>query len=575
MVTPSCDMPKITKKSGGRLVICNLQKTPLSGMADMHIYAKCDDVAEALMAKLGVEIPQWRLRRTVHLSASAASVRGRDDGTALNFSVRATEQGLPATVFRAVGVRAISEAEFGGSRDDPRVLSEEPHDFLLGCQPGRETDLVVGLQFMGHYEEPTLRLRHVIPASTTAHTRTLRLEYDPWTRTWAVDNQDGIDEDDVAGTSAAGAVAADDDDYEAAAAEVSLDFARTVANVDGDGAETQPPLVMWAASAPVIDPATGSAAAVIFGGALPSGYDNKAAKLSLMRLVRDGDADADVAVVDAAPLLGSRGRRPDRKTAAVLGRWNQTATAVGDAAVLLIGGWDNRSQYNDVHLYDLAQGGTLTKVATTGDGPAHGGGHSSTLIGNRVFCFGGCACEGGPYVFRDTLAVLNLDDMAWERPRTSGASPSARAQHAAVAIGSDLYIFGGTDGANSLSDAFVLNTETMAWTAINAAHSDLIPTVSTIMPNFRVADVRAQAVVVDDAAGLVLVAGLGVAKGAFVFDTAASSWSKPAWGTHADFYSLATHTMTPVADRTWLVAGGNDANRKRNAHVYVLRAGGD
>ena len=39
-VTPAADVPKATFDNGGKLVVVNLQKTPLEPYAAMNIYAK-------------------------------------------------------------------------------------------------------------------------------------------------------------------------------------------------------------------------------------------------------------------------------------------------------------------------------------------------------------------------------------------------------------------------------------------------------------------------------------------------------------------------------------------------------
>ena len=51
-VSPANGLPQSTAMNGGKLVICNLQKTPLDAYATLCIYAKCDDIMEALMKKL-------------------------------------------------------------------------------------------------------------------------------------------------------------------------------------------------------------------------------------------------------------------------------------------------------------------------------------------------------------------------------------------------------------------------------------------------------------------------------------------------------------------------------------------
>ena len=50
-------------RGGQRLVIVNLQATPLDYCCKLRIFAKCDDVSKMLMSKLGVEIPEFRLKR--------------------------------------------------------------------------------------------------------------------------------------------------------------------------------------------------------------------------------------------------------------------------------------------------------------------------------------------------------------------------------------------------------------------------------------------------------------------------------------------------------------------------------
>jgi len=56
-------MPEETAKNGGRLVIINLQATPLDSLATLIIHAKCDDVMEMLMQKLSYQIPKWQMKK--------------------------------------------------------------------------------------------------------------------------------------------------------------------------------------------------------------------------------------------------------------------------------------------------------------------------------------------------------------------------------------------------------------------------------------------------------------------------------------------------------------------------------
>jgi NAD-dependent SIR2 family protein deacetylase len=64
-VSPANDMPRQTVMNGGKLVICNLQKTPLDSMATLNIFAKCDDIMDRLCEKLGIPIKPFKLERLI------------------------------------------------------------------------------------------------------------------------------------------------------------------------------------------------------------------------------------------------------------------------------------------------------------------------------------------------------------------------------------------------------------------------------------------------------------------------------------------------------------------------------
>jgi len=85
--------------------------------------------------------------------------------------------------------------------------------------------------------------------------------------------------------------------------------------------------------------------------------------------------------------------------------------------------------------------------------------HSATMIGNRMFCFGGwvplvmddvkVATHEKEWKCTNTLASLNMDTMQWESLSLEvfeDAMPRARAGHCAVAIHSRLWIWSGRDG---------------------------------------------------------------------------------------------------------------------------------
>ncbi|XP_031493375.1 acyl-CoA-binding domain-containing protein 6-like isoform X1 [Nymphaea colorata] len=115
-------------------------------------------------------------------------------------------------------------------------------------------------------------------------------------------------------------------------------------------------------------------------------------------------------------------------------------------------------------------------------GPGKRWGHTCNSIkgGRFLYVFGGYAkdnCQTNDvYVFDTVLVVFPAVKQAWSKPVMKGIPPSPRDSHSCTTVGTDLYIFGGTDGKNPLKDLHVLDTTTNTWTQ---------PTVSGNGPEAR------------------------------------------------------------------------------------------
>lgn len=135
-VTPAADMPRRVAERGKRLVIVNLQKTPLDNLASLVIHAKIDDVIRALMKRLQIDIPEFRLNRYILVDKKGKVTPVDRDGT--------------------------------------------PFDFVKTCHVSADSSKLK-LQFYGHYNEPDLEL-------TAVHKehQAYQLSYNPFEREWTV-----------------------------------------------------------------------------------------------------------------------------------------------------------------------------------------------------------------------------------------------------------------------------------------------------------------------------------------------------------------------------------------------------
>lgn len=184
-VTPAADCPKsVGKRRNGKLVIVNLQKTPLDRYASVRIFARCDTVMERLMDALGLAVPPFVLRRGLLVA------HRRDERGTLGITVEGMDaDGTPMTLFRK------ARAAFPSGRVTRREASEEDAPSAFGFVDGGEMDLeggssssvgddkaikrederpqhadevVLKMRFFHHYEEPPLGIRYQLQGDEAA-----------------------------------------------------------------------------------------------------------------------------------------------------------------------------------------------------------------------------------------------------------------------------------------------------------------------------------------------------------------------------------------------------------------------
>mmetsp|Transcript_1528 Transcript_1528/g.2461 ORF Transcript_1528/g.2461 Transcript_1528/m.2461 type:complete len:388 (-) Transcript_1528:73-1236(-) len=164
-VTPAADIPEIVSRKG-RLVIVNLQKTPLDSKAELTIHAFCDTVMEKLVQKLELDIPQFRLFRRLNVKKYL-----NDKKQGLYFQ-GVDVDGLPFSLYKKIEVR---------HRAKTQELTKEPFKFEAESISGEYT---VKLHFQGHYEEPQVTIQLNTSNWEDGTEANFLMVYNPFNKVW-------------------------------------------------------------------------------------------------------------------------------------------------------------------------------------------------------------------------------------------------------------------------------------------------------------------------------------------------------------------------------------------------------
>ncbi|WPT14103.1 Serine/threonine-protein phosphatase BSL1-like protein [Picochlorum sp. SENEW3] len=113
---------------------------------------------------------------------------------------------------------------------------------------------------------------------------------------------------------------------------------------------------------------------------------------------------------------------------------------------------------NDVHIFDV-RSGEWKKVVPQGDPPSARAAHAAAAVGNMVVIQGGIGPSG---LSPEDLHVLDFTDFnkpKWHRVIVQGGGPTARYAHSLALVGNRfLVVSGGNDGKQTLGDSWALDT---------------------------------------------------------------------------------------------------------------------
>jgi NAD-dependent SIR2 family protein deacetylase len=175
-VTPAADLPECVGERGQRLVICNLQRTPLDSLACLRINAKCEDVSQMVMAKLALPIPEFKLKRRAVINATHIQKLGNDN---VQLSVEGFDMyGHPFSYLKQVNFKSD-----GTSIE----VEKEPFQTSLKWKATESNKMAIEitLEFQSHYGEPPFT-RDLTILKSQGRTVALLLSYNPLIGQWNV-----------------------------------------------------------------------------------------------------------------------------------------------------------------------------------------------------------------------------------------------------------------------------------------------------------------------------------------------------------------------------------------------------
>uniref|UniRef100_A0ACD6A7A8 Uncharacterized protein n=1 Tax=Avena sativa TaxID=4498 RepID=A0ACD6A7A8_AVESA len=203
-------------------------------------------------------------------------------------------------------------------------------------------------------------------------------------------------------------------------------------------------------------------------GQRPGTRDSHGAALIGHRMVVFGGTNGSKKVNDlhVLDLRTKEWSRPPCKGTPPSPRESHTVTtaAAGDRLVVFGGSGEGEGNYlNDVHVLDVPTMTWTSPEVSGGVVPAPRDSHGAVAVGSRLFVYGGDCGDR----YHGEVDVLDMDTMTWSRFAVkSGASPGVRAGHAALGIGSKIYVIGGVGDKKYYSDAWILDVVSRSWTQL-------------------------------------------------------------------------------------------------------------
>jgi len=259
---------------------------------------------------------------------------------------------------------------------------------------------------------------------------------------------------------------------------------------------------------------------------------------------------------------------PKTSGVALTKRFKHSATSFGKYVIFIGGQETDTKRFNEVVYFDT-ESGTFTRPTLKGDQPPNFSRHSAALVNGRIFIFGGFDGFGTNF----ELAIFNPVTYTWtnvSRAQVRGDAPPSRTNHAAAAVGNKMYIFGGNNNdANGryqvLDDFYSLDTDTLTWTNLTTAVGGERPTQRS---GHTLTSIGNKLYLFGGGVWNETNGWVHKYNDIYVFDAAATSWSKP---TCTGLIDTSTFSISFAVGRFLFVFGGGSKPKHCVTNdLYVL-----
>jgi len=533
-VSPACDMPKRTgKKKNGKLVIVNLQHTPLDDLAHLRIYAKTDDVMVGLMQRLGIEIPGWVIERKVLVAVD-------EERRCTVTAVFPHQEHVPASLFRSVMIRPLTSQTSGVRRGSTKDDKDSERGELLRAEPFvfADRDCTVDLEFHSHYGEP----RFGLSWRAGSPSQYITLQFDPFQSRWTELGREIV--------------------HELSRMPKTITQAR---NGGGCGGNLFSQLATRSWPSANLVYVEGQPVIVMVGGVPRGSKQTGESKEPMVQHVNALTGEAlQTTVRGGAEFLECP-------------RWGHSGVTFtngrGESGVLIFGGWNSSYQFNDVVLVQASTrlSTRVVEVEVSGSAPCPRSQHGACVLGGKMYVFGGMTAREGKYTFHNDLFEFDLSTNKWTETKVGGTLPCARAQCAFTAVGQYLFVIGGNNGQTTLNDIHFLDTqaETPRW--VQYAIDAPLPVCEVGLKGLRVPAMRpsAQTVIAHRSSSTSVV--LSGPDGVHVLDLSGAT-KRPRWQRVPEVAvpDVSCHASVVVEDKLVRIGGVRGDGAAHEADVIAL-----